>query len=163
MVTSGVFNLSALCTYRKQDSPSEGLNPPVFTVNCTDRINLLEDKRRADSVSVIHAGAGLTYLNGSYWSQQDFQSNTGSWWIKPFNWHNTDGRMSAGLSPSSLPLTHSSVCLAPGGARPIWPIMAPPRPRTTTCRESQECAEPTNLVCPSGVSWCFNTSEIRSS
>ena len=66
MVTSGVFNLSALCTYRKQDSPSEGLNPPVFTVNCTDRINLLEDKRRADSVSVIHAGAGLTYLNGSY-------------------------------------------------------------------------------------------------
>lgn len=129
-----------------------------FTVNCTDRISFPGWVDRPDSEWWSWEGSGdLTYLNGSYWHQQVFQMDPSGWWRKPFNWHQV-----CSLAHPLPPLpTLLLVCL-PGTkwALPIWPSPTLPRPWTTTCSERQAHAETTNLVCPSGVCWCFNTDKM---
>lgn len=129
-----------------------------FTVNCTDRISFPGWVDGPDSEWWSWEGSGdLTYLNGSYWHQQVFQMDPSGWWRKPFNWHQV-----CSLAHLLPPLPALLLVCLPGTkwALPIWPSPTLPHPWTTTCSERQAHAETTNLVCPSGVCWCFNTDEM---
>lgn len=129
-----------------------------FTVNCTDRISFPGWVDGPDSEWWSWEGSGdLTYLNGSYWHQQVFQMDPSGWWRKPFNWHQV-----CSLAHPLPPLPALLLVCLPGTkwALPIWPSPTLPRPWTTTCSERQAHAETTNLVCPSGVCWCFNTDKM---
>ncbi len=129
-----------------------------FTVNCTDRISFPGWVDGPDSEWWSRERSrDLTYLNGSYWHQQVFQIDPSGWWRKPFNWHQVYS-----LAHPLPPLPALLLVCLPGTkwALPIWPSPTIPRPWATTCSERQAHAETTNLVCPSGVCWWFNTDEM---